>query len=138
MNRTRITRHRLTWMGIPLVFAAGLLSTPRPSSSSTLQDQSDNTKMNKADATKDATTADQQKMNPADRALTQKIRAEIMKDKSLSTYAHNIKIISQEGKVTLKGPVRTSEEKAAVEEKATAVAGASNVTSEIAIVPPKS
>jgi len=85
MNRTRIARNRLTWVGIPLVFAAGLLSTPRPSSSTTLQDQSDNTKMNEADATKDATTADQQKMNPADRALTQKIRAEIMKDKSLST-----------------------------------------------------
>jgi osmotically-inducible protein OsmY len=100
--------------------------------------QADNTKMNKGDASKDATTADQQKMNPTDRTITQKIRAEIMKDKSLSTYAHNVKVITQDGKVTLKGPVRTQEEKAAVESKATTIAGDGNVTSQIDIVPPKS
>jgi osmotically-inducible protein OsmY len=102
------------------------------------QEQPDNTKMNKGDASKDATTADQQKMNPTDRAITQKIRAEIMKDKSLSTYAHNVKIITQDGKVTLKGPVRTRDEKASVEEKAAAIAGDGNVTSEIDIARPKS
>jgi hyperosmotically inducible protein len=77
-------------------------------------------------------------MNLADREITRKIRAAIVGDKSLSTYAHNIKIITQDGKVTLKGPVRTEKEKADVEAKAAAVAGATNVTSEIAIAPPKS
>ena len=77
-------------------------------------------------------------MNPADRATTQKIRAEIMKDKSLSTYAHNIKIITQDGKVTLKGPVRNADEKATLEGKAAAVAGERNVISQIEVVPPKS
>jgi osmotically-inducible protein OsmY len=77
-------------------------------------------------------------MNPNDRTITQKIRAEIMKDKSLSTYAHNIKIITQDGKVTLKGPVRSRDEKAVVEEKAAAIAGDGNVTSEIDIARPKS
>jgi osmotically-inducible protein OsmY len=77
-------------------------------------------------------------MDAGDRAITQKIRAEIMKDKSLSTYAHNVKIITQDGKVTLKGPVRTADEKAAIEEKAGAVAGAANVTSQLSIAPPKS
>jgi osmotically-inducible protein OsmY len=109
-----------------------------PPASAFARQQADNTKMNKGDSQKDATTADQQKMNPADRITTQKIRAEIMKDKSLSTYAHNIKVITQDGKVTLKGPVRTDEEKTAIEGKAAAIAGESNVTSELAVVPPKS
>jgi len=61
-----------------------------------------------------------------------------MKDKSLSTYAHNVKIITQDGKVTLKGPVRTQEEKAAVEGKAVTIAGDGNVTSQIEIATPKS
>ncbi len=119
------------------MFAVGLVAAPKPGFSGLQQEKSDNTKMNKDDASQDATTADQQKMNPGDRAITQKIRAEIMKDKSLSTYAHNVKIITQDGKVTLRGPVRTQEEKAAVERKATTIAGDGNVTSQIEIAPPK-
>ena len=119
-------------------FLLGMVAAPALHSSPLRQTQSDNTKMNQGDAGKDATTADQQKMNPADREMTKKIRAEVMKDKSLSTYAHNVKIITQDGKVTLKGPVRTKEEKLAVEQKATAVAGDGNVVNEIEVVPPKS
>jgi osmotically-inducible protein OsmY len=118
----------LLLMGLSAVPKAGAFGFP----------QADNTRMNKGDASKDATTADQQKMNPSDRAITQKIRAELMKDKSLSTYAHNIKVITQDGKVTLKGPVRTPEEKAAVEAKATSIAGDGNVSNQIDIAPPKS
>ena len=139
MNRVADLRKPLTLFGISLVFAAGMFAAPRPASPFGFQQaQADNTQMNKGDSDKDAKTADQQKMNPADRTITQKIRAEIMKDKSLSMYAHNLKIITQDGKVTLKGPVRTSEEKATVEGKATMVAGEGNVTSQIEIVPPKS
>jgi hyperosmotically inducible protein len=76
-------------------------------------------------------------MNPSDRAISQKIRSEIIKDKSLSTYAHNVKIITQDGKVTLKGPVRNQDEKASVEGKAAAIAGADNVTDQLQIAPPK-
>jgi osmotically-inducible protein OsmY len=121
-----------------LFIALGLFSAPRASSFGLQQEQPDNTKMNKGDASKDATTADQQKMNPSDRAISQKIRAEIMKDKSLSTYAHYVKIITQDGKVTLKGPVRTQDEKAAIEGKAMAIAGDGNVTNQIEIASPKS
>jgi hyperosmotically inducible protein len=139
MTRVPDLRNPLTLFGMSMLIAAGLFAAPKPASSFVLQqEQSDNTKMNKSDANKDATTADQQKMNPNDRAITQKIRAEIMKDKSLSTYAHNVKIITQDGKVTLKGPVRTQEEKAAVEGKAVTIAGDGNVTSRIEIAPPKS
>jgi hyperosmotically inducible periplasmic protein len=59
--------------------------------------QADNTKANAGDHAKGAVTADQQKEDPTDRALTQKIRKALMHDKTLSTYAHNIKIVSQEG-----------------------------------------
>ena len=63
-------------------------------------------------------------------------RSALMNDKALSTYAHNIKIITQDGHVTLKGPVRTEDEKTAIGEKATQVAGAGNVTNHLKIAPP--
>ena len=66
-----------------------------------------------------------------------KIRKAIVDDKSLSTYAHNVKIVSQHGKVTLKGPVRSAEEKKTVEDKATEVAGAGNVTNQMTVKPEK-
>jgi hyperosmotically inducible periplasmic protein len=56
-----------------------------------------------------------------------------VEDKSLSTYAHNVKIISQNGMVTLKGPVRSEEEKAAVESKAAEIAGKDKVTSQLEV-----
>ncbi len=101
----------------------------------TQQPAPDNTKTNQDTA---APTADQQKMNPADRDLTKKIRMALHDDKSLSMYAHNIKIISQDGKITLRGPVRSDDEKAAIEAKAVAVAGDGNVTNHLKVAPPKS
>jgi len=95
----------------------------------------DNTKVNKRDRSKAAPTADQAKNGPSDRDIMQKIRQAVIADKSLSTYAHNVKIISQNGKVTLKGPVRSDEEKATIEKMATDVAGAGNVTDEITVKP---
>ncbi len=119
-----------------------LLGTTLPAKISHPQDAqqpaADNTKNNKGDQSTGATTADQQKMNPADRDLSKKIRAALHDDKSLSTYAHNVKIISQDGKVTLKGPVRSDDEKASVEAKATEIAGQGNVTNQLTVAPPKS
>ena len=93
----------------------------------------DNTKVNKQH--KSEPTADQAKENTSDRDTAKKIRQAIMADKSLSTYAHNAKVIAQGGKVTLKGPVRSEEEKQALEAKATEVAGAGNVTNELTVKP---
>ncbi len=98
---------------------------------------SDNTKVNKRDRNKAEPTADRAKDNVNDRDIMQKIRRSIMDDKSLSTYAHNVKIVSRQGKVTLKGPVRSEEEKKTVEQKAVEVAGAGNVTNEMTIKPEK-
>jgi hyperosmotically inducible protein len=93
----------------------------------------DNTKANKAALAKEQPTADQAKNSDADRDIMQKIRKAVMDDKSLSSYAHNVKIISQDEKVTLKGPVRSNKEKQNIGQKATDVAGAGNVTNQITI-----
>jgi osmotically-inducible protein OsmY len=102
------------------------------------QVKSDNSATNKGDRKAGAVTADQQKNNQSDLETSRQIRRAIMADKSLSTYAHNIKIVTQQGKVTLRGPVRTEAEKETVQAKATEVAGAANVTSAITVVPTKS
>ena len=86
----------------------------------------DNTAVNKGDGSRGAITADQQKMNAADRKMTAKIRRSIMADKSLSTYAHNVKIISQDGTVTLKGPVRSDEEVQSILSRAADVTGSAD------------
>jgi osmotically-inducible protein OsmY len=98
---------------------------------------SDNTKVNQRDRDKTEATADRAKDNVNDRDIMQKIRKSIVDDKSLSTYAHNVKIVSQHGKVTLKGPVRSDDEKKTVESKAAEVAGAGNVTNQLSVKPEK-
>jgi len=113
-----------TMLGATFIFAQEPSSPP-----------ADNTKINQRDKSASQPTADQQKENATDRNLTRQIRQAISKDKSLSTYAHNIKIISQGGQVTLKGPVRSAEEKQAIEAKAQEIAGAGKVTSEIEVAP---
>jgi hyperosmotically inducible protein len=101
----------------------------------TASPQADNTKVNERDRNNNEPTADKQKENRSDRDITQQIRQSIMKDTSLSTYAHNVKIITQNGQVTLKGPVRSEDEKKAIEAKAAEVAGENKVTSELDIKP---
>jgi hyperosmotically inducible protein len=96
---------------------------------------SDNTKMNQRDRNPNKPTADQQQNNRSDRDITQQVRKAIEGDKSFSTYAHNVKVITQNGQVTLEGPVRSEEEKSAVEAKAAAVAGEGKVTSELTVKP---
>jgi hyperosmotically inducible protein len=94
----------------------------------------DNTTVNKRDREADQVTADQQKNNQPDRELTKNIRRSIMADKSLSSYAHNIKIVSQNGTVTLKGPVKSDDEKQAVIAKAVAVVGSTDkVTDQVSV-----
>jgi hyperosmotically inducible periplasmic protein len=80
-----------------------------------------------------AKTADNQKENTSDREITQKVRQSIVADKSLSTYAHNVKIITQDGQVTLKGPVQTEDEKKMVASKAEGVVGKGNVTNQLTV-----
>jgi osmotically-inducible protein OsmY len=97
----------------------------------------DNTEINKRDMSREKITADQQSQTKEDREITQKIRQAVIDDKSLSTYAHNVKIITVDGMVTLKGPVRSADEKRMIEEKAGQIAGMDKIKSEIEIAPQK-
>jgi hyperosmotically inducible protein len=117
-----------------LAFCVSLTATPIPQYQNTQQPAPDNTTKNKDQGSR---TAEQQKMNPADRAITQKIRKAVHDDTSLSSYAHNIKIITQDGKVTLRGPVRSDDEKNNLQTKAVAVAGEANVTNQLEVAPSK-
>ena len=93
----------------------------------------DNTKMNKGDKSTQSPTADRAKSNLSDREVMAHIRRDVVKDKTLSVYAHNVKIISSNGKVTLRGPVHTDQEKQAIEQYAKKYAGDMNVTNEITV-----
>ena len=86
----------------------------------------DNAKSNKADA---------QSNSAADLDLTRRIRQSLMADKSLSTYAHNIKIVTVNGRVTLNGVVRSQDEKGVVEMKAATIAGENKLTSDLKVAP---
>jgi hyperosmotically inducible protein len=114
--------------------AAGILTASLALNPAWAQDpQPDNTKVNQQDRAQGAVTADQQKENRSDRDLTQQIRKSVIADKSLSTYAHNVKIVAQNGTVTVKGPVRSDDERKAIVAKAEAVAGAGNVTDQLSV-----
>lgn len=132
MNPASKLRKCLSLLGAMFFLSASLVA------GTVQQDQQpapDNSKTNQGDGSKGAVTAEQQKMNPTDRNITKQIRSAIYKDKSLSTYAHNIKVITQDGKVTLKGPVPSEDEKAGIEAKAAAVVGAENVTNQLEVAP---
>jgi osmotically-inducible protein OsmY len=110
-----------------LLLGVGAFASAQEPSTQQAAPAPDNTKVNERDMNQNEPTADQQKDNRSDR--------DIMKDKSLSTYAHNVKIVTQDGQVTLKGPVQSEDEKKAIEAKATEVAGHGKVTSELNIKP---
>ena len=84
----------------------------------------DNSRVNKRDRNSAALTPMDQGPSEADRKVTQQIRQDLMKDKSLSFTAKNVKIITVKGKVTLRGPVNNDTERSAIEAAARKVAGA--------------
>jgi osmotically-inducible protein OsmY len=78
------------------------------------------------------TTGDQSE-NEADRTITQNIRRAVTADGSLSTNAKNVKIITNNGTVTLRGPVKSEKEKAEIEAKAKQVAGVKGVDNQLEV-----
>jgi hyperosmotically inducible periplasmic protein len=97
----------------------------------------DNTKSNQTDTSNREVTPDSQKENDIDRGLVQRIRKSLMADKDLSTYAHNVKVVSINGQVTLNGVVRSDDEKSKVAGMAEEVAGKRNVVNDLKVAPPK-
>lgn len=92
-----------------------------------------NTGVNVRDRAPDAMTAGEQSNAKGDVALTRKIRRAVVKDSSLSMLAHNVKIITANGNVTLRGPVNSEAEKVAIASKAKAIAGAGNVDNQLEV-----
>src|ERR1700693_1755261 len=123
---------RSTWtLILSLLLGVGSLCAQQPAGQKNAAP--DNTTVNQRDRNPNEPTADQQKNNPCDRDITQQGRQAIIKVKSLSSYAHIVKVITQSVRVTLKRPVRSDEEKRAIEAKATQIVGDGKVTSELEV-----
>lgn len=127
---------------LPIVFISGFVmlgcskdqdradQTGSKSSSSVAADNTAKNERDRNDATK---TAGDQSENEADRKITQEVRKSIVADDKLSTSAQNVKIITNDGQVILRGPVKTEDEKKAIESKAKQVAGVKNVENQLEI-----
>ena len=99
----------------------------------------DNSKANASsdNSTNKMSTADGQSNNATDISISQQIRKSVIADKTLSMYAHNVKIVTVNGSVTLNGVVRNDQERDAVGAKAAAVVGQGKVTNALTVAPPK-
>lgn len=128
------SNNKATWLllavlagGSPLVYAqtsnTGKTATP----------DADNTRMNKADQKNTHPTAQNQSNEKADRELAAAVRKAIVRDKSLSTNAHNVKVVAKDGTVTLRGPVRSDDEKTKVSQLTRQVEGVSNVDDQLLV-----
>lgn len=128
-------------LALLLLGGSALAGAPEPSSSKSKADagtkviEPSNSDINDRDNRPGEPTADRQSNEQSDLDLTAKIRRSIVSDKSLSVNAHNVKIIAQNGQVTLKGPVRSEAEKNAIEQRASSIAGQPNVKNEIDVQP---
>jgi osmotically-inducible protein OsmY len=128
----------MTFLRFTLVASAAIALSCLPGANSTVQafaqtgtaqTSPDNSKQNK----NQAQTADDQTNAKSDRLITQKVRKAIMADKTLSTYAHNVKIVTVNGAVTLKGPVQSEEEKQKVASEAANAVSADKITNELTV-----
>jgi osmotically-inducible protein OsmY len=93
----------------------------------------DNSGKNVRDRQDSSRTPGDQSNNKSDLAITQAIRKAVVADKALSTNAHNVKIITANGVVTLRGPVSSPEEKETIAAKARRVAGVKSVDNKLEI-----
>jgi len=93
----------------------------------------DNTRINVRDRDQGSLTAGQQSENKSDLELTRRIRKAVVADKSLSMLAKNVKIVSTNGIVTLRGPVSTTADKSTIVAKAQAIAGSDKVNDQIEV-----
>ena len=116
-----------------LMVLAAALAAPAGAWSQSSPPAPDNTGVNATDRSRGAPTADQQSNNKTDIALTRHIRRAIERDSSLSVLAHQVKIITANGNVTLRGPVKSAAEKAAIGSKAEAIAGADKVDNQLSV-----
>ena len=93
----------------------------------------DNTAINERDRSRETQTSGDQSNSSADLKITQAIRQALMKDSELSTTAKNVKIITNNGQVTLRGPVKTAQEKAKIDQLAKSAAGGAKIDDQLEV-----
>ena len=93
----------------------------------------DNTAVNERDRSGETQTSGDQSNSSADLKITQTIRQALMKDSELSTTAKNVKIITNNGQVTLRGPVKTAQEKAKIDQLAKSAAGGAKIDDQLEV-----
>ena len=121
MKRTLLALACLTAFGLAALTAGDKKEEP------------DNTATNQRDRSGQTKTSGDQSNNSADLKTTQAIRQALMKDGGLSMTAKNIKIITASGQVTLRGPVKTAEEKARIDQLAKSAAGGAKVDNQLEV-----
>ena len=93
----------------------------------------DNTGRNERDRSRDTLTPGDQGGSDSDREITRQIRRAITSNSQFSTTAGNIKIITQDGKVTLRGPVDSQQEQQSLADLAKKVQGVSTVDNQLEV-----
>ena len=124
-------------LALPLAFGAPALAADMHKSTADTHDtagvDADNTKRNARDADGHTLTPLDQGESEADRTITQHIRKEVVSSDRLSTNAKNVKIITQNGVVTLRGPVKSPEEKATIASVAQKTGGVKRVDNQLEV-----
>jgi osmotically-inducible protein OsmY len=116
-----------------LVFGCSKEPSENTQTSKSTSVEADNTGRNVRDRDDATKTSGDQSENEQDRKITQEVRKAVTSDDTLSTNAQNVKIITQDGQVTLRGPVKSEKEKADIEAKAKQIAGVKNVDNQLEI-----
>jgi len=137
MNRGNIRVLLLIFLAAAFSACSSAEKEKEPENTTPAPAAADNTARNERDSTGATTTPVDQGQNETDLGITAKIRQAVVDDKALSVNAQNIKIITNTGMVTLRGPVKSEQEKMAIEAKAKQVAGVTHVDNQIEIEPAK-
>jgi hyperosmotically inducible protein len=132
MKYTFLTLVVLTMAGCNEGKSTATNATSTPTDSAAVK--RDNTEVNVRDRADAAKTPIDQNENQKDVDITANIRKRVV-DTKMSVNAQNVKIITQDGKVTLRGPVKSEEEKTQIEKMAHEVAGAANVDNQLEVQP---
>jgi osmotically-inducible protein OsmY len=122
-----------TVLALSLASGIALAQTAPAAPAGQATPSADNTRMNNRDQGSTGDTAQSQSNAKGDRELLAAVRRSVVKDKSLSTTAHNVKILAENGVITLRGPVKSDAEKAQVEALARQVAGVTSVQNNLDI-----
>jgi len=93
----------------------------------------DNSGRNVRDADGATKTPGDQSESEADRTITQNVRQAVTADDSISTNGKNVKIVTVDGTVTLRGPVKSEQEKTNIAAKAQQIAGVKQVDNQLEI-----